>query len=124
MHKPFDGLTRRDALRACTALTLGAALSGRAATAATPGTAAPQSTAVGSGLHHILRIHLPLDVAQERTTEVLACCRRTGCSEVLLFTTSYDQSPSFQRLEEIEAYFAAIHPQAERLRTAGITVAV
>lgn len=131
MHKPPDDLTRREALKCCASLGLGAALAAGPAAATPAAVAADRPVAspadappAGDGLHHILRIYLPTDVAATRTTEVLDYCRRTGCREVLLFTTSYDQAPSFTSLVEIEAYVATIGPQAERLRAAGITVSV
>jgi len=96
-----------------------------AAEPARPAETSPTREAAGqSGLHQILRIYLPLEHAQRRTDEVIDYCRRTGCREVLLFTTSYDQAPSFHSLAEIESYVAAIRPQAECLRAAGITVSV
>jgi len=76
------------------------------------------------GYHHILRIHLPEDALKRRTDDVLAYCRRTGCSEVLLFTTSYDKAPSFVSLEEIERYTCAIQPCVQRLCNSGLTVSV
>ncbi len=110
-------LSRREVLKACAALAVGAGLSPTV-------TMGAESVAAGRGLHHILRIHFPLDIAERRTTEVLDYCRRTGCQEILLFTTSYDHAPSFQSLEEIEKYVQAIQPQVDRLRRAGVIVSV
>ena len=117
MNHESQSLTRREVLKTCAALAVGAGLS-----PAVSGSAEPVAT--GSHLHHILRIHLPLDVAERRTTEVIDYCRRTGCQEILLFTTSYDHAPSFQSLEEIEQYMQAIQPQVDRLRHAGVIVSV
>lgn len=75
-------------------------------------------------LHHILRIFLPKDYLEKRTADVLNYCRRTGCSEVLLITTSYDDAASFVSLDEIAKYTELLRPVAEQLRQAGITVSV
>lgn len=76
------------------------------------------------GLHHLLRIYLHPGALERMTSEVLNYCLRTGCSEVLLFTTSYDKAPSFVSLEEIERYTYAIQPCVQRLRSSGLTVSV
>ena len=119
-------ISRRAAVKACTALALSAGLSMPPVTRSAPAPAGGggEANSPTPGLHHILRIHLPLDVAERRTVEVLDYCRRTGCSEVLLFTTSYDHAPSFQTLDEIRAYVNAIQPRIEALRHAGVTVSV
>jgi hypothetical protein len=115
MNPESRSLSRREVLKTCAALAVGAGLSPASI-------GATESTAIGGHLHHILRIHLPLDMAEQRTGEVIDYCRRTGCQEVLLFTTSYDHAPSFQSLEEIGKYMQAILPQVERLRQAGVII--
>ena len=103
------------------------ALAGLAVADALPAAPIPRSAHAGAqagSLHQILRIHLPGDAPDKRAGEVIDYCRRTGCREVLLFTTSYDQAPSFQSLEAIDAYVTKIEPQAKRLADAGIIVSV
>ncbi len=117
MNTEPQSLSRREVLKTCAALAVGAGLSPVVSGAA-------ESPAAGGHLHHILRIHLPLDAAERRTTEVIDYCRRTGCQEILLFTTSYDHAPSFQPLEEIGKYMQAIQPQVDRLKRAGVIVSV
>lgn len=121
-------MSRRSAVKACAALALAAGLPAPLAIQADELQLADgdESAAAVSGpaLHHILRIHLPLDVAKRRTAEVIDYCKRTGCGEVLLFTTSYDHAPSFQSLDDIRDYVKAIQPRIAELRHAGVTVSV
>lgn len=120
------GFTRRKVVKVCSLLAVSSAWSQRlmAEERGKAGrTDAPSSADVGR-LHHILRIYLPLEVAPQRTAEVLDYAARTGCSEILLFTTSYDRAPSFQSLEDTAAYVEAIAPFAGKLRKAGLTVSV
>lgn len=114
-------ISRRDALTLTAGFALAAGLPKLSKISAAGGAT---ESAHSDRLHQILRIHLPLEVAERRTREVLDYCRRTGCSEVLLFTSSYDSAPSFQSLEDIRAYVAAIQPRVEELRGAGVTVSV
>jgi len=75
--------------------------------------------------HHILRIYIPEYAFESRIEDVLNYCRRTGCGEVLLFTSSYDMEPSFKPLDEVRAYTEKVlKPAADRLLNAGITVSV
>src|SRR4051794_19335882 len=94
-------ISRRDAVKACAALAVSTALGAPLTTRAAEIGAGENAASSAKGLHQILRIHLPLEVAARRTAEVLDYCKRTGCSEVLLFTSSYDHAPSFQSLEQI-----------------------
>ena len=77
-----------------------------------------------NGCHHILRVYLPAESAHERCGEVLEYSRRTGCREVLLFTSSYDKQPSFAPLSEIEGYARVLEESASRLRKGGMIVSV
>lgn len=73
-----------------------------------------------NNLHHAIRVFLPEDCMAERIEEVIDYCRRTGCEEVWLFTTSYDQSPSFVSLKEISRYAGLMREAMEKLRAVGI----
>lgn len=75
-------------------------------------------------MHHILRTFLHPSALESRTDDLLEYCRRTGCGEVLLFTTSYDEAPSFAHPAEIRDYVGKLRPQVDRLREAGIVVDV
>ena len=75
--------------------------------------------------HHLLRIYIPAERRDETLAEVLRYCVRTGCREVLLFTTSYNRQPSFTSLLSIDNYVQAVMlPSAEALRASGIIVSV
>ena len=78
----------------------------------------------GEPLHHILRIHLPEECMDRRTAEVMDYCRRTGCSEVWLFTSSYDLSPSFAPIDEIARYCDLLRTAMRRFRAEGIEPAI
>lgn len=75
-----------------------------------------------SNLHHILRIYIPRGYEKQRTADILDYCRRTGCSDVLFFTTSYDAQPSFISLDEITVDVERLRIVADQLRDAGIGV--
>ncbi len=75
-------------------------------------------------LHHILRIFVPRGCEDTKTAEIIAYADRTGCSEVLLFTSSYDTQPSFIDLSEVRADVARFEIIASRLRDAGIVFSV
>ena len=119
------GFTRRKIVKVCSLLALSSAWSQRLMAEERKEAGHTDSPSSADGrLHHILRIYLPLEVAPQRTAEVLDYAARTGCSEILLFTTSYDRAPSFQSLEDTVAYVEAIAPLAAKLRDAGLTVSV
>ncbi len=48
------------------------------------------------GFEHILRVTIPEAVRDARLAEILDYCRRTGCRTVSLFSSSYDDEPSFK----------------------------
>lgn len=73
-------------------------------------------------MHHILRTFIPPNAFESRTRDLLDYCRRTGCREVLLFTTSYDEAPSFAPVGEIRDYVEQLRPYVAKLQVAGITV--
>ena len=75
-------------------------------------------------MKHILRYYIPLDKARERLNDVVSYCKKTGCREVLLFTTSYRTMPSFIPLREVENYSSRMIEWAEILRSEGIEVSV
>ena len=77
-----------------------------------------------AALHHILRIYLTDSHIRERVNDTISYCQRTGCSEVLIFTTSYDSAPSFAPLGAISAYVDTLKDAMQRLRAAGITISV
>ena len=55
-------------------------------------------------MHHILRTYIPATAFESRTRDLLDYCRRTGCREVLLFTTSYDEAPECSRTRPTPAF--------------------
>jgi len=75
-------------------------------------------------MSHILRYHIPPEYSEKRIPEIVDYCRRTGCGEVLLFTTSYDGEPSFLPLEEVARRAGVMQDHARVLRQAGIEVSV
>lgn len=75
-------------------------------------------------MNHILRYHIPEGKAEERIPEIIDYCRRTGCTEVSLFTSSYDNAPSFIELPEVERYADKLVGWAEILRKVGIRVGI
>ena len=77
-----------------------------------------------TALHHILRTFLPENALESRTRDLLDYCRRTGCNEVLLFTTSYDEAPSFVHPDQVRTYVEKLRLYVERIRAAGITVSL
>ena len=84
-----------------------------------------QSETTQSLYRQILRIFLPANAAKQRTEETLEYCRRTGCRDVLLFTTNYDEEPSFKSLDKVSEYTnSVLKPAAERFRKAGISVGI
>ncbi len=73
----------------------------------------------------ILRTYLPVHSAERRIQDTLEYCRRTGCRDVLLFTTNYDEEPSFKSVEEVQAYTESVlKPATRRFREAEITVGI
>ena len=73
----------------------------------------------------IFRLFLPAYCADQRIQDTLEYCRRTGCRDVLLFTTSYDEEPSFKSVEEVRTYTESVlKPAARRFREAGIAVGI
>ncbi|MEI6425708.1 MAG: hypothetical protein WCP55_26070, partial [Lentisphaerota bacterium] len=75
-------------------------------------------------LHHLLRVYVPQGCEELCTKDILDYCRRTGCSEVLLFTTSYDAQPSFVDLDQIRIDVERSKAVADNLRKDGIAVSV
>jgi hypothetical protein len=73
-------------------------------------------------MHHILRTFIPANAFESRTNDLLDYCRRTGCREVLLFTTSYDEAPSFAPIADIRDYVEQLRPYVAKLKKTGITV--
>ncbi|MDD3954537.1 MAG: hypothetical protein PHY82_11550, partial [Lentisphaeria bacterium] len=87
-----------------------------------------QKSAKGSAetpYRQILRTYLPAHSAERRIQDTLEYCRRTGCHDVLLFTTNYDEEPSFKSVEEVHAYTESVLKPAVRcFREAGIAVGI
>ena len=73
-----------------------------------------------NNLHHAIRIFLPEVCMKERIKEIIDYCRRTGCGEVWLFTSSYDQSPSFVSLQKISHYAGLMREAMAEFKAAGI----
>ncbi len=75
-------------------------------------------------MNHILRYYIPEDKAEERIPEIIDYCKKTGCQQVVLFTSSYDRQPSFIPLSEIERYSEKLCSWTEVLRREGIKVGI
>ena len=73
---------------------------------------------------HILRIYIPIEKQEERLSDIINYCQRTGCREVLLFTSSSPTMPSFIPISEIENYSNHMIKWAKYLRLKGIEVSV
>ena len=73
-------------------------------------------------MKHILRYHIRECMAESSIADIKKYCERTGCREVLLFTSSYDFQPSFIPLEELKSYADSLAGWSEILSQAGIIV--
>ncbi len=72
----------------------------------------------------ILRYFIHPSRVEESAAEIIDCCRRIGCTQVLLFTSPYDEMPSFPGVEWYREYISIIKPCIQRFRDAGITVGI
>lgn len=71
----------------------------------------------------ILRYFFMPEDGVDATAEFLGdFCRRTGCRDLLLFTSSYEYEPSLLPLERTEEYLSAIAEVRDRLRPNGVRV--
>jgi hypothetical protein len=75
-------------------------------------------------MKQILRCYIPVGCEEGRMHDILSYCARTGCREVLLFTSSYDSMPTFIPLAELEEYARFLKPLVKTLRQNGIEVSI
>ena len=73
-------------------------------------------------MKHMLRYHIRESLAENGIGEIKRYCQRTGCREVLLFTSSYDFQPSFIPLDQLKSYANSMAGWKKKLNDAGIVV--
>ena len=75
-------------------------------------------------MSNILRYHICPEFAEPRLKDLRDYCRRTGCRELLLFSSSYDFQPSFIPLEEYREYAKKLGEWTKTLKDEGITISI